>query len=259
MRLFLWKKITVRLATLCLLVMGSLCFIDSTEVPTIYLIGDSTMAERKEPVIVNPERGWGQALSAFFAEAVQIENHAVNGRSTRSFIEEGRWEVVLEKLAPGDFVLIQFGHNDQKYKDPKRYTNPTTAYYNNLRRFVEEARQKGATPVLLTPIVRRKFNEHGTLTDTHGIYPLIVRQLAEEEEVLFIDHLSKTEAFVFEQGNEASKPYYVWVPAGKYAKFPDGKQDDTHLSAQGAPVFARMVVEELGKLDATLNKYIVIK
>lgn len=226
--------------------------------PTIHLIGDSTMAERSEPVRVNPERGWGQALHLYFNEKVSIKNHAVNGRSTRSFIDEGRWDEVVQQLKPGDFVLIQFGHNDQKIKDPERYTNPTTAYYHNLRRFVRESRAKKAAPVLLSSIVRRKFNEFGVLVDTHGLYPLIARQVARDEQVLFIDHLSKSEQLVARLGQEKSKDLYIWVEPNQYKKFPDGRQDDTHLSEKGASLFAKMVAGELFA-KTPLKKFITLK
>lgn len=228
------------------------------EGPVIHLIGDSTMAERTEKVEVNPERGWGQALQQYFKKDLKICNHAVNGRSTRNFIAEGRWETVRDELKPGDFVLIQFGHNDQKIKDPKRYTNPSTSYFHNLHRFVKETREKEATPVLLTSIVRRKFNEHGTLVDTHGLYPLIVRQLSQAENVFFIDHLFKTEALISQMGEEPSKELYVWVEPGQYVRFPEGKKDDTHLSKKGADVFAKMVVDELANFDTNLKKFILL-
>ncbi len=227
--------------------------------PAIHLVGDSTMAERSEPVSLNPERGWGQALDSYLDKQAKIYNHAVNGRSTKSFIEEGRWEKVLDLLRPGDVVLIQFGHNDQKEKDPERYTNPTTAYWNNLTHFVRDVRRKKAMPVLLTPIVRRKFNEYGTLTDTHGLYPLIVRQVAREQEVHFIDHLSKTEELIADYGQEKSKELYIWIKPGQYGKFPDGRQDDTHLSEKGAALFARIIAEELQNSDIPLKKLINLK
>lgn len=227
--------------------------------PTLFLIGDSTMAERKEPVEVNPERGWGQALYLCFQPEVKIQNHAVNGRSTKSFIDEGRWDKVLDSLQAGDYVLIQFGHNDQKVNDPSRYTNPTTGYYHNLSRFVTETRARGATPVLLTAIVRRNFNEAGTLADTHGIYPLIVRQVARDLDVLLIDHLAKTEAMVNELGQEASKSIYFWIEPGQYDKFPDGRQDNTHLSQKGAELYARMVAEALAESDLPLRDFVNIK
>lgn len=227
--------------------------------PTIFLIGDSTMADKKGPVEKNPERGWGQALHQYFSSEVAIQNHAVNGRSSKSFIDEGRWDAVLEALQPGDYVLIQFGHNDQKYKDPKRYTNPTTAYYHNLSRFVRETRAKAATPILLTSIVRRNFNEHGTLEDTHGLYPLIVRQAAKDLDVLLIDHLYATEQIVLELGEEASKDIYLWIPAGAYEIWPDGRQDNTHLSQRGATRYAGIVAEAIRESDLPLRSYLIEK
>jgi lysophospholipase L1-like esterase len=174
-------------------------------------------------------------------------------------LAEGRWDAVLETLQAGDYVFIQFGHNDQKSQDPTRYANPTSGYYNNLLRFVEDTRDKGATPILLSSIVRRKFNEFGTLEDTHGLYPLVTRQVASDHEVTFIDHLSMTEAFVSSLGDEPSKEYYVWVEAGQYEKLPDGKQDDTHLSVKGATQYARFVAEAIRDSDLPLQEYVVIE
>ena len=147
----------------------------------IFLIGDSTMANK--PLADNPERGWGQLLPLYFNDNVEIENYAVNGRSTKSFIDEGRWEKVYNKLRPGDYVFIQFGHNDEKINDPKRYAAPHGAYKNILIKFVKDAMEKGAVPVLITPVNRRKFDPAGNLVDTHGDYPGVVREAAEEEKV----------------------------------------------------------------------------
>ena len=134
---------------------------------SIYTIGDSTMANKKPEVY--PETGWCQGLQNYFDESVTVRNHAVNGRSTKSFIDEGRWQAVLDSLQPGDFVFIQFGHNDQKIQDSTRYTTPFGTYSENLERFVTETRAKGASPILFTSIVRSKFGDDGKLTDTHEI------------------------------------------------------------------------------------------
>ncbi|MEC8884315.1 MAG: rhamnogalacturonan acetylesterase, partial [Bacteroidota bacterium] len=159
------------LKTLALcLTLATFSVVSAQEKPTLYLIGDSTMADKKNPE-ENPEHGWGQVLPELLNDAIEVSNHAVNGRSSKSFITEGRWETVLETLKKGDFVFIQFGHNDQKFKDSTRYTNPFTQYRYNLERYVKETREAGATPILMSSIVRRKFNEHGTLEDTHGNYP----------------------------------------------------------------------------------------
>ena len=162
------------------------CIIYAQESPTLYLVGDSTMADKKNPE-ENPEHGWGQMLPELMTDNINIENHAVNGRSSKSFISEGRWQKIEDQLKPGDFVIIQFGHNDQKIKSPDRYTNPFTEYRYNLEKYVKETREKGATPILMSSIVRRNFNEHGTLVDTHGEYPLVVRMVAKDLGVAFID------------------------------------------------------------------------
>ncbi len=190
----------------------------------------------------NPERGWGQMLPHFFNEPVTIRNHAVNGRSTKSFIHEGRWKTVLEELKPGDYVFIQFGHNDQKLADSTRYTNPYTGYRRNLIKYINETREKGAIPVLFSPIVRRNFNDNGVLEDTHGAYPLVMRDVADELDVTFIDLQLKSEDLVLSLGVEGSKMLYLWIEPGKYEMYPDGKQDNTHFTGKGATEMARLAV-----------------
>jgi lysophospholipase L1-like esterase len=136
---------------------------------TIFMIGDSTMADK--PLIPeNPERGWGQLLDSYFLPHVVIENHAANGRSSKSFRDEGRWKSVLDRMHHGDWVIIQFGHNDEK-SDETRHTDPFTTYTKNLKRYVNEAREKGGLPILATPVARRNFDDSGYLQQTHGDYP----------------------------------------------------------------------------------------
>lgn len=222
---------------------------------TIYCIGDSTMANKKNPD-VNPEHGWGQMLPEFFKSNATIDNRAVNGRSTRSFIDEGRWDSILKSLKKGDYVLIQFGHNDQKENDPKRYTNPHTAYRHNLIRFVTEAREKGATPILFSSIVRRNFNEQGTLVDTHGDYPLETRLVAQQYDVPFIDLQYLTEQMEESHGVEGSKKLHLHYKPGEVAYYPDGRDDDTHLSKLGATTVAGFAVAELKVKVPSLKEYI---
>jgi len=229
-------------------------FAQSSQKVNLFLIGDSTMSDKEGTPEENPERGWGQLLPAFFSDAVEVHNHAVNGRSTKSFIDEGRWATVREELQSGDYVFIQFGHNDQKANDPNRYTNPWTGYRRNLETFVRETRARGAYPVLFSSIVRRKFNEQGTLVDTHGAYPFVARTVAEQLKVPFIDMQLLTEDYVNELGEEASKEIYLWVEAGNYKRFPDGKVDNTHLSLKGATAYARLVAEAIRQLDLPLAK-----
>ena len=160
----------MRKTTLLILlgVLINLAFINQTK-PTVYLIGDSTMANKEENK--RPETGWGQVLHNYFSEEIQIENHAKNGRSSKSFYDEGLWQVVKEKLKPGDYVFIQFGHNDSKDHDPRRFTVPATGYRHQLVRYIEESRNKGAHPVLLTSIVRRSFNtDFRSLLKSHSFY-----------------------------------------------------------------------------------------
>ncbi|MCG9972878.1 rhamnogalacturonan acetylesterase [Christiangramia crocea] len=223
--------------------------------PTLYLIGDSTMSDKKDPDR-NPEHGWGQMLPELMTSKINIENHAVNGRSTRSFISEGRWEKVKNKLQPGDFVFIQFGHNDQKIQDPERYTNPFTQYRANLEKFVKETREKGANPILLSSIVRRNFNESGVLVNTHGEYPLVTRMVAEHMDVPFIDMQLLTEQLETAYGPEDSKKLHLHLEPGEDNYEPEGMQDDTHLSEKGATLVASLVLQEIYRKDLKLKKYI---
>lgn len=223
--------------------------------PTLYLIGDSTMSDKKDPD-KNPEHGWGQILPDLMNSELNIENHAVNGRSSKSFIDEGRWDTVLKKLQPGDYVFIQFGHNDQKIKAPSRFTNPFTGYRSNLERFVNETLEKGANPILFSSIVRRNFNEHGTLADTHGEYPLVVRLVAEDLKVPFVDLQRVTEKLELFYGEEDSKRLHLHFEAGENEYFPDGKQDDTHLSKKGAILVATLALQEIVKQKLPLANHI---
>lgn len=211
---------------------------------TIYCIGDSTMANKKPEVY--PETGWCMVLNRFFDNTVTVKNRAVNGRSSKSFIDEGRWKAVLDSLKPEDFVLIQFGHNDEKEYDSTRYTTPFGTYAANLGKFVSETRSKGATPILFTPIVRRKFDENGKLLDTHGDYPEAVRKVAREMNVPLIDLQKITEKWVNELGDGSSKKMYLWTQPNQ--NFPEGRKDDTHLSEEGATHVAQLALDECNRL-----------
>lgn len=222
---------------------------------TIYGIGDSTMADKKNPD-ENPEHGWAQVLGNFFIDKVTIDNRAVNGRSSKSFIAEKRWDSVYALLKPGDYVFIQFGHNDQKFKDSSRYTNPHTTYRHNLIKFIEETREKEANPILFSSIVRRNFNEQGTLVDTHGPYPLETRLVAQEYTVPFIDLHYLTELMEISYGPEMSKALHLHFKPGKNSYYPDGIEDNTHLSKKGALEVSALVVNEIRHLELSLAKMI---
>lgn len=182
----------------------------------------------------NPEKGWGQVFPLYFKEGVRIENHAVNGRSTKSFITEGRWKKVLGALRAGDYVIMEFGHNDQKKEDTSRFAAAETAYRQNLLKFITETRAKGATPVLVTPIVRRRFDENGIFYDTHGKYPEVVRELASAENVPLLDLHRETQKLLEQYGEARSRALFLHIASFEYEALPEGRSDDTHLSAYGA-------------------------
>ena len=211
---------------------------------TLYTIGDSTMANKKDPD-KNPEHGWAQVLQPFFKDDVVVVNKAVNGRSTKSFINEKRWDSIYKKLKKGDYVFIEFGHNDEKIEDSTRYTNPHTTYRYNLIRFVKESREKGAIPVLLTSIARRNFNEKGVLVPTHGDYPLETRLTAQEYKVPFIDLEYFTELLEQSYGPEKSKQLHLHFKAGENPYYDKDKADDTHLSLLGATKIAQIVIHQI--------------
>jgi pectinesterase len=218
---------------------------------TIYLAGDSTMANKSESKY--PETGWGMALQSSFEDNVKVENHAKNGRSTKSFEAEGRWDTIMSKLQQDDYVFIQFGHNDEKVDREKLYSSPAD-YYENLNQFVIEVRAKEATPVLLTPIMRRRFDDLGVFYDTHGDYPAMVRKLAEDQKVLLIDLHKLSKELLVNMGEEASKSLFLIADSAVWENFPAGVDDNTHLNNEGAAVIASLVVKSLKSTSLSLKK-----
>jgi lysophospholipase L1-like esterase len=210
---------------------------------TIYLAGDSTVADQK----VFPYAGWGQMLSMYFNMEIAIDNHAMSGRSSRSFRDEGRLAAILEQIKPNDYLWIQFGHNDQK-PDEARATEALGSYKDMLAIYIEEARARGAKPVLITSMHRRKFDGAGRIIDTHGDYLLGMKQVAEELDVPLIDLAARTKALYEQLGDEPSKELFMWAYPGEFIDFPKGAQDDTHLQEQGAIQVARLVAEEAREL-----------
>lgn len=205
---------------------------------TVYIIGDSTAANKSEKAY--PETGWGMALQSFFKNDVLVDNRALNGRSTKSFRAEKRWDPIMEKLAPGDFVLIEFGHNDEKVDKPNVGVS-LADFKINLVNYVKEARSKKAIPVLLTPIARRNF-KNGILIDTHGDYPRVTREVADSLKVPLIDMLAKTESLLSRLGDLPSIKLFNHVDSGN-VNYPNGKKDDTHLSPEGARQIAGLVAK----------------
>jgi lysophospholipase L1-like esterase len=222
----------------------------------IHMIGDSTMADK--PVIpANPERGWGQMLPLFFKDTVRVVNYARNGRSTKSFIAEGLWDKVVAELKPGDFVIIQFGHNDEKTGNPNVGTAPSGEYTANLLRFIRETRGHQAIPILATPVSRRKFDGAGVLKNTHGAYAEATRKVAEAEKVPLLELFTATEKLLQQLGPESSKRMFVWVPEGEFSPGSKQIQDDTHFNSYGASRVCDLAVAEIKSKVPDLAAHLV--
>ena len=244
---------------------------------TIFIIGDSTAAN-KDISKGKLERGWGMVLQSYFDDNIRIDNRALNGRSSRSFINEGHWDKVLQSMKPGDYVIIQFGHNDEKPK-ADRHTDPGSTFDYNLAKFVRETREHGGIPVLMNCVVRRNFFvnapendddeklrtqtfkdgvrmvEGDTLIDTHGLYRVAPRDVAQRMNVHFVDANQITHDLEQGLGTEASKKLHMWFLPGTEPSEPKGKQDNTHYSVYGAHVVARLLADALCEEVPVLKKY----
>ena len=247
---------SLKWAALCLMATCCLAFAPQEQKKiTIFTIGDSTCANKTlEKGAL--ERGWGQMLPSYLdSRYVVVDNHALNGRSSKSFRDEGHWQPVYDKIKKGDYVFIQFGHNDQKPKED-RHTDPGTTYNENLRRYINETREKGGIPVLLTSMVRRKFDENGKLIETHGDYLQAVRDVAAEMNVVLIDHNISSKQLVESMGPEDSKKLYMWVEKDTNLALPNGREDDTHLRALGAKKMANLILDEVAQKIPELAPFI---
>ncbi len=218
----------------------------------IFLAGDSTISI-KEPRYY-PETGWGMPFVYFWDSTVTVVNKAKNGRSTSSFRNEGLWKQIMDESSEGDFVFMQFGHNDE-VPTKKTYTTETE-FKANLVRYVTETREKKATPLLLTPVARRKFNAAGIIEGTHDVYAQIVRDVAKENGVLLIDLDKKSQELYEQMGVENSKLLFVQLKPGEHPHYPEGKEDNTHFSELGARLIAQIVLKELRSLNSDLNERI---
>ncbi len=210
---------------------------------TVYICGDSTAASYAPEDA--PVTGWGQKLGQFLP-GVRVENRAFAGRSSKSFIAEGRLQRIEKEIAPGDLLMIQFTHNDGSDL-VWRHTDPWTSFLNNLSIFVDTALQNRAVPVLVTPICQRNWR-NGILEESLGEYPAAVRTLAGTRNVPFIDLYRESRRIVTEAGEEDSKKLYMHVPAGIWPKYINGQTDDTHTRPEGAEAFARAAADEMKKL-----------
>jgi lysophospholipase L1-like esterase len=215
--------------------------------PCLFVIGDSTAAAY--PAERYPLTGWAQVLPRYFDPALlRVADRARSGRSSKSFIEEGAWAAVLAEVKAGDYVLIQFGHNDSKAQDPKRYTEPRGTYLDFLRQYIDDTRAKGATPLLATSINRNTWTE-GVFQDSNGDYPPAMRELAKESGVPLIDLHQRTRELIEKLGPVEAAGLFMNLDAGVWPRYPEGKEDNTHLQEKGAHAVAKLFVEEVRRIE----------
>ncbi|RNL82898.1 rhamnogalacturonan acetylesterase [Sinomicrobium pectinilyticum] len=237
----------------------------------VYLVGDSTMADYSNDYEPGkdykktryPITGWGQVFQPFMSvdslhkveklikgDSVFVDDRARGGRSTRTFFQEGRWRSVYESLKKNDIVIIQFGHNDAATNKPERYVD-VEGYKEYLRLFVTQTREKGAYPILLTPVARNYPWKDGKLRNVHGEYDKAVKDVARELQATMIDLNKKSMDFFAEKGEEyISRNYFMNLPAGVYQAYPDGQKDNTHFQPEGATEVARLVFEGMQEWSA---------
>jgi lysophospholipase L1-like esterase len=229
-------------------------FFQTQDKITVYLIGDSTMSIKETNAY--PETGWGMPFVYFFDQSVTVENHAKNGRSTRTFLSENRWKPVTDHLQAGDYVFIQFGHNDESVEKKERYSTPEQ-FKKNLELYVQETRAKKAIPVLLTPVGRRRFDENGKVKESHEVYSELVRTVANEQQVAFIDLDKKSQELYQQFGVENSKLLFLQLKPGEHPNYPNGVDDNTHFNEMGARLIAQLVLEEVKNLKLGLADRII--
>lgn len=224
-------------------------------IPHLYVIGDSTASNYKEDLA--PRTGWAQVLQdAFDPAKLIVDNRARSGRSSKSFYDEGAWTPIADALKPGDFVFIQFGHNDSKKDDPKRYTEPATTYTEHLQRYIDETRAKGATPILVTSINRNSWNEDGTFRNSLDGYPDAMRALAKKTDTSLLDLCERTRVLYESLGQEKTKALFMYLDKGASPNFPDGISDGTHLCLHGAKTICDLVVAELKSTSSPLAAFL---
>ena len=235
-----WRRIVVRaavvgVAAVSLTGTGA----SAATVTHVYIAGDSTASTYVSAQA--PRAGWAQALPVFLTSNAVAVNVAKSGASSKSFIDLGRLDHILGLIKKGDYLLISFGHNDEKADDPARYTVPSTTYKQYLSQYIDKSRAKGAIPILLTPVERRHFGSAGVITPSHGAYPAAMRELAAAKRVPLVDLTASSTALWNRAGVEGTKKYFMIFPAGKYPNYPSGSQDNTHFQASGAIEVARLV------------------
>lgn len=213
----------------------------------IFWAADSTV--QTNDYSTYPQTGIGQVFPLFIKEGYYVENHAKNGRSTKSFMDEGRLAVIEERIGEGDFLFIQFGHNDEKVADSARYTDPYSTFIDNLGIFIKVAKDHGAYPVLITPIERRCFQEDGTLgPGAHGDHVAGMKQAAEKYGVPLVDLYSMSREALKKVGEPGSRKWHMFFPAGEYPQHPEESKDNTHLRYEGAIKYASLIAKGLKQI-----------
>lgn len=221
----------------------------------IFLAGDSTMSIKE--IRAYPETGWGMPFVHFWDTTVTIVNRAKNGRSTKTFILEGLWQSIMNEAAEGDYVLIQFGHNDESVEKKERYTTPDS-FKMNLTRFVNETRNKKAIPVLISPVSRRKFDKDGLALETHKTYTPLVKEVADQTQTVFIDLDGKSRALYQRFGPEPSRWLFLQLQPGEHPNYPIGREDNTHFNELGARLIAQLVLAEIREHIPELDARVVV-
>lgn len=237
-----------------LLIMASAFMLPPKKKIRIFLAGDSTISIKETKAY--PETGWGMPFVHFWDSTVTVVNKAKNGRSTRTFITEGIWQSILSEMQEGDYVFIQFGHNDEVKEKVSSYTKPEQ-YTANLTRFIREVRERKGNPVLLTAVSRRKF-EGGKQVETHHDYSILVRQVAKATTVPLIDLDVASQQLYQQVGEEPSKLLFLQLQPGEHPNYPDGKVDNTHFSELGARLVAQLVLKEIRATLPELQERIVV-
>ena len=219
----------------------------------IWLIGDSTISIKE--VKAYPETGWGMPFAGFFDSTIIVDNRAKNGRSTRTFLSEGLWTPVVDNLREGDYVLIQFGHNDEVKQKVERYTT-VEEYKANLTKFVTDTRAKKGIPVLLTPVARRSFDANGMVKESHPLYSDAVIEVAKQLHVPYIDLDAKSKELYQKFGPENSKLLFNNLEPGEHPNYPLGQSENTHFNELGARKIAEIVLQEIKKLNIGLTGHV---
>ncbi|WP_304441436.1 fibronectin type III domain-containing protein [Demequina sp. NBRC 110057] len=222
--------------------------------PTAWVTGDSTVQTYTSDY--QPQAGWGQMLERYLTDDVEVTNKAIGGRSSKNFISQGRLDEVLLQIQPGDYLFVQFGHNDNSYGVDDRYAAPDD-YYEYLRTFIDGAVQRGAQPIVVTPVSRRSYAEDGTANVSFPEYVDAATRLAEETGTPLVDLSASSRAYLTEIGPEAAKSVFLHVPAGVYPNRPSGTEDDTHFQEYGAIQMARLVATDVAELDIPLADDVV--